>query len=159
LWEQDHVADAFLAEEHHAQAVYAQAHAAGGGHAVFEGDQKIFIELLLLAARLVLEALALFERVVLLRVGRGNFLAVDATFENLDRRGVLRRELGQRTSSLGKWVTKVGWINVGSISFSNTAPVTSKSSGGFGYSSNALLSLSFRSSVSTGLRCRDPQQS
>ena len=40
LREQDHVADAFLAEEHHAEAVDANADAAGRGHAVFEGDQS-----------------------------------------------------------------------------------------------------------------------
>jgi len=51
LREQDHVADAFLAEEHHAQAVNAHAHAAGGRHSVFEHDEKIFIQLLLFAGR------------------------------------------------------------------------------------------------------------
>jgi hypothetical protein len=37
----------FLAEEHHAEAVDAEADAARGGHAVFEGDEEIFVELLL----------------------------------------------------------------------------------------------------------------
>jgi len=92
LREQNHVEDAFLAEQHHAEAVNAQAHAAGGAHAAFEGDQKMFIELLLFAAGLALAALALSEWVVLLRLGRGNFLAVDATFEDLDSRGILGRE-------------------------------------------------------------------
>ena len=40
LREQDHVADAFLTEEHHAQAVNAEADAACGGHAVFERDEE-----------------------------------------------------------------------------------------------------------------------
>ena len=38
LREQDHVADAFLAEQHHAQAVNADA--AGRRHAVFQRDEK-----------------------------------------------------------------------------------------------------------------------
>ena len=40
LWEQDYVADAFLAEEHHAQTVNADADATGGRHAVFERDEE-----------------------------------------------------------------------------------------------------------------------
>src|SRR5438309_754941 len=59
LREQDHVADGFLAEQHHAEAVDANAYATGGRHAVFEGDEKIFVELLLFAAGLVLQSLAL----------------------------------------------------------------------------------------------------
>jgi hypothetical protein len=37
LWEETYIADAFLAEEHNAEAINADADAAGGGHAVFEG--------------------------------------------------------------------------------------------------------------------------
>jgi hypothetical protein len=59
LREQDDVADAFLAEEHHAQAVNADADAARRGHAVFEGDEEIFVQLLLLAAGLVFQRGAL----------------------------------------------------------------------------------------------------
>ena len=55
LREQDDIPDAFLAEQHHAEAVDADADAAGGGHAVFEGDEKIFIQLLLFAAGLVFQ--------------------------------------------------------------------------------------------------------
>ena len=54
LREEDHVADALLPKQHHAQAVDADADATRRGHAVFEGDQEIFVELLLLAAGLVL---------------------------------------------------------------------------------------------------------
>ena len=68
LRKEDDVADAFLAEEHHAEAVDAHAHAAGGGHAVLEGDEKIFIQLLLLAAGLVLKALS--------RCSMGSFCSV-----------------------------------------------------------------------------------
>ena len=88
LGEEDDVADAFLAEEHHAEAVDAHAHAAGGGHAVFEGDEEILVEFLLFAAGLVFEAFALFDGIVLLGVGRGDFLAVDAALEDFHGGGV-----------------------------------------------------------------------
>src|SRR5829696_5547618 len=81
LREEDHVADAFLAEEHHAQAVDADADAARRGHAVFEGDEEIFVELLLLAARLMFERVALRDGVVLLGVAGRNLLPVDAALE------------------------------------------------------------------------------
>jgi hypothetical protein len=88
LREQDHVADAFLAEEHHAQAVNAHAHAAGGRHSVFERDEKILVQLLLLAAGLMFEAFALLDGIVLLGVGGRDLLAVDAALEDFDgRRG------------------------------------------------------------------------
>jgi len=51
LREQDDVADAFLAEEHHAKAINAQAHAACRRHPVFKRDQEVFVELLLFAVR------------------------------------------------------------------------------------------------------------
>jgi hypothetical protein len=86
LREQDHVADAFLAEEHHAEAVNADADAAGGGHAVFEGDEEIFVQLLLLAAGLMFQRGALLNGVVLLGITGGNFLAVDAALEDFDGR-------------------------------------------------------------------------
>src|SRR5262249_44731288 len=73
LRKQDDVADAFLAQQHHAEPVDAHAHATGGGHAMLEGDQEIFIQLLLLAAGLVFEPFALGNRIVLLRVGRRDF--------------------------------------------------------------------------------------
>ena len=53
LREQDHVADALLAEEHHAEAVNADADATRRGHAVFERDEEIFVQVLLLAAGLI----------------------------------------------------------------------------------------------------------
>ena len=84
LREQDYVADAFLAEKHHTQAVNADADATGGRHAVFERDEKIFVQLLLFAAGLVFQPFALRNRIVLLRVSRSDFLAVNATFEDLD---------------------------------------------------------------------------
>src|SRR5207253_2016410 len=96
LWKQDHIADAFLAEEHHAEAVDANANTAGGWHAVFEGDEEIFVELLLFAARLMFEPLALFDRIILFGVAGRDFLAVDAELEHFDRGRVVRRELGQR---------------------------------------------------------------
>jgi len=76
LRKQNHVADAFLAEQHHAQAVNADA--AGGRHAVFERDEKIFVQFLLLAAGLMFERGALRDGIVLLGVAGRNFLTVDA---------------------------------------------------------------------------------
>ena len=38
------ITNVFLAEQHHAQAVNADADAAGGRHAVFERDEKIVID-------------------------------------------------------------------------------------------------------------------
>jgi len=61
LREQVHVADAFLAEEHHAQAVNANADAARRRHSVFERDEEIFVQLLLLAAGLMFQRGALRE--------------------------------------------------------------------------------------------------
>lgn len=98
LREQDDVADAFLAEEHHAEAVNADADAdaARRGHAVFEGDEEIFVQLLLLAAGLMFQRGALLDRIVLLGVAGGNFLAVDAALEDFDGCRVVRRKLGER---------------------------------------------------------------
>ena len=53
LREQDHVANAFLAEEHHAQTIDPDADAARRGHAVFERDEEILVHLLPLAAGLM----------------------------------------------------------------------------------------------------------
>ena len=68
LWEEDDVADAFLAEEHHAQAVNADTDTASGWHSMFEGDEEIFVELLLLAAGLMLQRGALRDGILLLGV-------------------------------------------------------------------------------------------
>ena len=67
------------------------------------------------------------ERVVLLGIGRGNLLSIDAKFENINRT-VLLGNFGQGQSSRGICVTKVGWIRVCSMIFSNTSLVISKSS-------------------------------
>src|SRR5690349_10446724 len=71
LREQNHVANAFLAEEHHAQTVNADADAAGGRHAMFERDEEILVQFLLLAAGLVFQCGPLLNRVVLLGVAGG----------------------------------------------------------------------------------------
>ena len=68
LREEDHGADAFLTQEHHAQPVDVNADAARRGHAVFEGDEAIFVELLPVAAGLVLHSFALLDGIVLLGV-------------------------------------------------------------------------------------------
>jgi hypothetical protein len=52
---------------------------------VFEGNEEIFVELLLLAASLVLQSLALLDGIVLLGVAGRDFLAVDAELEDFNR--------------------------------------------------------------------------
>ena len=54
------------------------------------------VDILLLAARLVLEHLALHERVVLLRVGGRDLHAADDELEHIERAGILLVDLGQR---------------------------------------------------------------
>ena len=46
LREEHHVSDRITAREHHDEAVDADADAAGGGHAVFEGEEEFLVELL-----------------------------------------------------------------------------------------------------------------
>jgi len=62
---------------------------------VFEGHEKILVQLLLFAAGLMLEALALLDRVVLLGIGRGNLLAIDAALEDFDRGRVVGESLAR----------------------------------------------------------------
>ena len=55
---------------------------------MFQRDEKILVQLLLLAAGLMLQRGALRDGIVLLGVAGRNFLAVDAALEDLDgRRG------------------------------------------------------------------------
>ncbi len=77
LREEDYVADGGGAREHHDQAVDADADAACGRHAVFEGFDEIVVDFLLFAAGLVLEALTLHIGIIEFAVAWGNFLAVD----------------------------------------------------------------------------------
>ena len=63
---------------------------------MFECDEKILVQLLLLSAGLMFEALALLNRVVLLGVAGRNFLTVDAALEDFDGRRVVRRKFGER---------------------------------------------------------------
>jgi hypothetical protein len=66
---------------------------------VFQRDEEILIQLLLFAASLMLQPLALRNRIVLLGVGRRDFLAVDAALEDFNRCRVVRRQLGECASS------------------------------------------------------------
>src|SRR5262249_2016374 len=91
LRKQNDVPNAFLADQHHAKPVNAHAHAAGGWHAGFWPDEEILIKLLLLTASLMFKAFALLNRIILLGISRRDFLAIDAAFENLNRRRVLGR--------------------------------------------------------------------
>ena len=60
---------------------------------MFESDEEILIELLLLAAGLMGETLPLFDRVVLFRVGRGDLLTVDTAFKDLNGFRIVRSQL------------------------------------------------------------------
>ena len=62
--EEDDIADALHAGEHHDEAVDADADASGRRHSIFEGGEEIVVELLGFAAALVLEAFALDVGVV-----------------------------------------------------------------------------------------------
>ena len=53
LRECDHFADIWLVREQHHEAVNAQPHAAGRGHSVLQGGQKVLIDLLFFATGLV----------------------------------------------------------------------------------------------------------
>ena len=126
MGKQNHIADAFRAREQNAQTVDAHAHAAGGRHAVFERDEKILVQLLLLAAG---PATAGFQRgalrdgIVLLGVAGRNLLAVDAALENLDGGRVIGRELGERHEFL-RQMRDEGRIDQRRLDeFSNTALV------------------------------------
>ena len=77
LREEDYVADGGGAREHHDEAVDADADAACGWHAVFEGFDEVVVDFLFFAAGLVLQALALHIGIIEFAVTRRNFLAVD----------------------------------------------------------------------------------
>src|SRR5258705_9065122 len=69
LRKEDHVTDAFLPEEHHAEAVDADADAASGGSEEHTPENQILMHLLLLPALLKNQSLALLDGIVLLGVG------------------------------------------------------------------------------------------
>ena len=93
--EEDGFADAETGECHE-QSVDSHPLTAARGHAVFERGEKIVVELLLLAAGLMLQRGALLNGIVLLGVAGGNLLAVDAALEDLDGRRIVGRKLGER---------------------------------------------------------------
>ena len=62
---------------------------------MFERDEKILVQFLLLAASLMFQRGALRDGIVLLGVAGRNLLAVDAALENFDGRRVVRRKLGE----------------------------------------------------------------
>jgi len=69
---------------------------------MFERDEKILVQLLLLAAGLMFEAFALLDGIVLFGVGGRDFLAVDAALEDFDGRQVVGRKFGERHEFLGQ---------------------------------------------------------
>ena len=68
---------------------------------MLERCQEVSIHILLLLADLIFEHLALDDRIVLFGVCGGNFLAVDAEFEDVDRAVVA-------LSNLSQWA-KLAW--------------------------------------------------
>src|SRR5580658_500881 len=96
LREEDDVPDALGAGQKHAEAVDADAHAAGGRHAVLEGEDEVVVDALGLAAGLPLEHLALDVGVVLLGIRRGDLHATDAELEHVQGRGILPVYLCER---------------------------------------------------------------
>ena len=62
---------------------------------MLERCKEIGIHVLLIFADLIFEHLALNDWVVLFGICRGNFLAVDAEFEDVDRAVVVLSDLGQ----------------------------------------------------------------
>src|ERR1700678_4465157 len=88
LREEDDVPYALGAGQEHAEAVDADAHAAGGRHAVLEREDEVVVDALGLAAGLPLEHLALDVGVVLLGIRRGDLHAADAQLEDVQRRRV-----------------------------------------------------------------------
>ena len=101
LGEQKHILDALRAGHHHHQAVDADAHAGGGGHAVLEGADKVEVDehglvvAFLAEAQLLLETAQLVDGVVELGVGVGQLLAADEELETLGELGIVAVALAE----------------------------------------------------------------
>ena len=83
LREQDHIADAITARQHHHEAVDANADAPGGWHAVFQGEEEILIDLLHFFAGLVLEPGALHHGIVQFGISLTDLYTVDDQLVNI----------------------------------------------------------------------------
>ena len=83
-----------------------------GGIPCSRGGQKVFVELLLFSAGLLLEAFALFDGIILLGVRGGDFLSVDAALENLHAIGLIGGELGEGYEFFRE-VRHEGWLDEG----------------------------------------------
>ena len=94
--EKNDLADGLGSGQEHDQTIDAHAHSAGRGHSVFKGLQKIFVDFVLLAARLLHETLALDHRIVQLRITRRDLLSVHDKFEHIEHRRIVRIGFGQR---------------------------------------------------------------
>ena len=78
---------------------------------MFEGNEEIFVQLLLFTAGLMFQRGALRDGIVLLGVAGRNLLAVDAALEDFDGRwivGPAPAGLASGMSSFGRCVTNVG---------------------------------------------------
>src|SRR5690606_21576290 len=71
-------------------------------HTKLQRLEEILVDLLLLFSCLGGKHLALYKRIVLLGVSRCDLLPVDAELENVQRRGIVLGDLGQRTKLLGQ---------------------------------------------------------
>ena len=90
---------------------------------MLKGNQKVLVEFLLFATGLMFERCPLGNRIVLLGVAGGNFLAVDAALEDFDGRRVVGRKLGERHEFL-RQMRDEGRIDQRRLDeFSNTALV------------------------------------
>jgi cyclophilin family peptidyl-prolyl cis-trans isomerase/HEAT repeat protein len=102
LREQQHLLDRGIVGEQHHQAVQADADATGGRHAVLQRAQEVlvdehgFVIAALLQFQLLLEALALIDRVVQLAVRIGQFEAVHEELEALGEALIVAVLLAQR---------------------------------------------------------------
>src|SRR5262249_52864364 len=96
LRKQNNITNTFLPKQHHAKPVNSNSNSASRRHSMFKGNQKIFIELLLFAASLMLQPFALFDWVILFRISRRNLLSVNATLKNFNAAWVFGRNFCQR---------------------------------------------------------------
>ncbi len=94
MWEEDDVSDDFGAGHEHDEAVDAEAKAACGWHAVFEGFDEVLVEGFCVGFDLTCEGFALGVGVVLLGVAGAEFFTADDEFEDVNEVGVVGAGFG-----------------------------------------------------------------
>jgi hypothetical protein len=93
---QDHVSNRFGSRQYHHEAVYTDPYATGGRHPMFQGQQKILVEVLDLVASLVQQALPLNCWIIQFRVARRDLLAIHNQLVDVYHMRVFGVLLGQR---------------------------------------------------------------